>query len=96
MRGDYARQLDALFARFPREQVLLLRNDDLRATPARVVARACGFLGVSPPDADASYAPVFTGDYPRLPRGSLRWRLLRWWFRRELAAMRERYNLRFD
>ncbi len=96
MRSDYARQLDALFARFPRDQVLLLRSDDLRATPARVVADICEFLGVPAANAGATYAPVFTGDYPRIPRGSLRWRLLRWWFRRELAAMRERHDLRFD
>ena len=96
MRGDYARQLDALFARFQREQVLLLRSDDLRATPALVVAQVCGFLSVPAPATDATYAPVFSGDYPPIPRGSLRWRLLRWWFRRELATMRERYQLRFD
>lgn len=95
-RGDYASQLDALYARFPREQVLLLRSDALQATPALVVARACEFLGVPAPSADIGYAPVFTGNYPRIPRGSLRWRLLRWWFRRELRAMRERYEIRFD
>lgn len=95
-RGDYAGQLDALFAHFPREQVLLLRSDELRATPSTVVARACEFLSVSPPNADTVYAPVFTGDYPRIPRGSVRWRLLRWWFRRELAAMDERFQLHFD
>ena len=95
-RGDYASQLDALFARFPRQQVLLLRSDELRATPAIVVARVCAFLGIAPPAQDVVYAPVFTGDYAPIPRGSLRWRLLRWWFRRELRAMRERYGLRFD
>ncbi len=95
-RGDYARQLEDLFAHFPRDQVLLLSSDELLATPARVVARACEFLRVPPPSADATYLPVFTGDYPRIQRGSLRWRLLRWWFRRELGAMRERYGVRFD
>ena len=95
-RGDYAGQLDALFAHFPREQVLLLRSDELRATPSTSVARVCEFLSVSAPNADTVYAPVFTGDYPRIPRGSVRWRLLRWWFRRELAAMGERYALHFN
>ena len=95
-RGDYACQLDHLFAHFPREQVLLLRSDALRSAPATVVTQACAFLGVPPPAEDLVYAPVFTGDYPRIPRNGLRWRLLRWWFRRELAAMRERYDLRFD
>lgn len=95
-RGDYASQLDLLFASFPREQVLIVRSDELQATPAAVVTRACTFLGVAPPDADATYPPVFKGAYPRIPRGSLRWRLLRWWFRRELQAMRERHALTFD
>lgn len=95
-RGDYASQLDALYSHFPHEQVLLLRSDDLRATPSAVVARTCEFLGVPAPSADSPYAPVFIGDYPHIPRGSLRWRWLRWWFRRELHAMRERYDLRFE
>lgn len=96
MRGDYAAQLDVLFAHFPREQVLLLRSDALQSATPTVVSRACEFLGVSSPAPNQTYAPVFTGDYPRIPRGSLRWRLLRWWFRRELRTMRERYGLRFD
>jgi hypothetical protein len=95
-RGDYARQLDVLFAHFPRSQVLLLRSDELLASPHAVVARACDFLGVDVANAGEDYAPVFAANYARVPRGSLRWRLLRWWFRRELRAMRERYDLRFD
>lgn len=95
-RGDYAAQLDALFARFPREQVLLLRSEDLRASPDATLSRVCDFLGMQAPVAGADYAPVFAGDYPRIPRNSLRGRLLRWWFRRELRAMRERYGLRFN
>jgi hypothetical protein len=95
-RGDYALQLDTLFAHFPRSQVLLLRTDALLAAPAAVVAEACAFLGVPAPGSDRTYEPAFTGDYRPIPRGGLRWRLLRWWFRRELGAMRERYSLRFD
>ena len=95
-RGDYAGQLDTLFAHFPRDQVLLLRSDALQSAAAATVSRACAFLGLPPPPPEQTYAPVFIGDYPRIPRGSLRWRLLRWWFRRELAAMRGRYGLRFN
>ena len=95
-RGDYAGQLDTLFVHFPRNQVLLLRSDALHSAPAATVSRACEFLGIPPPVPDQGYAPEFIGDYPRIPHGSLRWRLLRWWFRRELTAMRERYGLCFD
>lgn len=79
-RGDYARQLDCLFAHFPRTQVLLIDNAELRAEPAACLHRVHAFLGVEvvpPPD----FAPVFAGDY-RVPgrfalgRLLLRWRLL--------------------
>ncbi len=95
-RGDYANQLDKLFAHFPYEQVLLLRSEALHSDTSAVVSRVCEFLEIPPPSLDEKFEPVFTGDYPRIPRGGMRWRVLRWWFRRELAAMRERYGLRFD
>jgi hypothetical protein len=94
LRGDYARQLDVLYAHFPREQVLLLRSERLREQPAACVAEACAFLGVEPPVANASYPPVFVGDYPppsRWTRG-----LLRWLLRRERRALRDRYGIAFD
>ena len=64
LRGDYASQLDALHARFPHAQVLVLMSDDLRRDPATTVRRVCDFLGV-PPQAEA-LAPerVFEGAYP--------------------------------
>ena len=94
LRGDYARQLDVLYSHFPREQVLLLRSDRLREQPAACVREACAFLGVEPPAADASYPPVFVGDYPapgRWTRG-----LLRWLLRHERRALRTRYGIAFD
>ena len=48
-RGFYAAQIDHLFRLFPREQVLVLRAEDLRADPTPVLHRVRSFLGV--PDA---------------------------------------------
>jgi hypothetical protein len=93
LRGDYARQLDALYAHFPREQVLLLRSECLREQPAACMRAACTFLGIEAPAADAVYPPVFVGDYPAPGRATLR--VLRWLMRNELRDMRTRYGIRF-
>lgn len=47
-RGFYGEQMARLLEFFPREQVLALRSDDLRAEPAATVARVRGFLGLGP------------------------------------------------
>ena len=96
LRGDYARQLDALYAQFPREQVLLLSSRELRDNPTGSVRKVCGFLGIEPLPGSVLAETVFTGDYPRPARNSLRMRLLRWLLRRELRDMRERYGVEFD
>lgn len=96
LRGDYARQLDALYARFPREQVLLLFNRELREDPTATLRKACNFLGVDPIAGDLQPERVFVGEYTALPRGALRMRLLRWLMRHELRAMRTRHGIRFD
>ena len=95
-RGDYARQLDVLYAHFPRDQVLLLRSEHLRSDPEACVGDACSFLGVAPPAAGTAYEPVFVGDYRPASPGSPGTRLLRWLMRRELRDMRERYGIAFD
>ena len=95
-RGDYARQLDVLYAHFPREQVLLLRSERLRVDPDACVREACSFLGVPPPAPGTAYEPVFVGDYPPVSPDALDSRLLRWLMRRELRAMRERHDIVFD
>jgi hypothetical protein len=48
-RGFYGDQVERLFALFPRQQVLLLQADDLRADPQGVLARLNRFLGAPPP-----------------------------------------------
>ena len=94
-RGDYARQLDVLYAHFPRDRVLLMRSERLRSDPETCVREACAFLGVAPPAPGKAYPPVFVGDYPPAsPRAPVS-RCLRWLMRRELRAMRERYGIDF-
>lgn len=46
-RGFYMRQLRNIWRHFPREQVLVLKNDDLRSRPQDTVDRVCTFLGVA-------------------------------------------------
>lgn len=96
LRGDYARQLDALYARFPREQVLVLLSRDLRDDPTGTLRRVCGFLGIAPLPGHVPPAAVFAGDYTPLPPRSLRMRMLRWLMRDELRAMRDRHGIRFE
>ena len=52
-RGFYGEQLEQLFGLFPREQVLLLRAEDLRADPAPPLAAARRFLQLPPAPAPA-------------------------------------------
>jgi hypothetical protein len=53
-RGFYGEQLERLFAGFPREQVLILRAEDLKRDPAPTLGRVRRFLGL--PDAPAPAA----------------------------------------
>jgi len=90
-RGRYARQLDTLFAHFPRTQVLLLRSSDLLREPGAVLARTLAFLGVPP--APIAVERSFVGGYPapsRLDPGRL---LLRWRLRGEVRRLRQRHGV---
>lgn len=92
-RGDYARQLDALYRHFPAGQVLVLKTAELEADPVATLARVFDFLDVGPPPAPPAARRVFAGDYPRIERDSLRWRLLCRLLRREIEDLRERYDI---
>jgi hypothetical protein len=59
-RGFYGEQLERLFGLFPREQVLLLRAEDLRADAAAALASVRRFLG-SPPGAAPIARDVHVG-----------------------------------
>jgi hypothetical protein len=47
-RGFYGEQLERVFGLFPREQVLILRAEDLRAEPAAALAAVRSFLDLPP------------------------------------------------
>ena len=47
-RGDYAPQLERWFELFPREQLLIVRSEDLYRRGAETFARVAGFLGIEP------------------------------------------------
>lgn len=46
--GRYAEQLARYFDCFPREQIMILGSDELRADGSATLARVCRFLGVGP------------------------------------------------
>lgn len=52
-RGFYAEQLERLFALFPREQVLILRAEELRTDPAATLAAVRRFLQLPAAEAPA-------------------------------------------
>jgi hypothetical protein len=47
-RGFYGEQMARLYGLFPREQVLAIRAEDLRADPGGTLARVRSFLGLAP------------------------------------------------
>ncbi|HEX3367744.1 sulfotransferase family protein [Phenylobacterium sp.] len=52
-RGFYGEQMARLYGLFPRDQVLVLRAEDLRADPGPVLERLRAFLGLAPSAAPA-------------------------------------------
>lgn len=65
-RGFYAEQVERLFGLFPREQVLVLSSEKLRAEPAETLGAVRAFLGLtaaSPPAPRESHVGRET-DYP--------------------------------
>jgi hypothetical protein len=47
-RGEYARQLERWFGIFPREQILVIRSEDLYERTAEAFARVADFLTINP------------------------------------------------
>ncbi len=62
-RGRYAEQLDRWLAQFPREQLLVLSNDELAVQPEETYGRVLEFLGARPHRLE-SYPRVYDRDYP--------------------------------
>ena len=77
-RGFYGAQLARALTLFPREQMLLLRSEDLDNRPDETLARICRFVGAPPPEGrvtprrelvakDIDYgAPISTADREHL------------------------------
>ena len=92
-RGDYARQLDVLYAHFPREQVLVLRNEELAASPHAVLERVWAFLGLPAPAVAPVFSRVFEGSQGPLPRTTPVWRLLSLLLAGRMRQAAERYGI---
>ena len=61
-RGFYSEQLERLWQHFPREQTLILRNEELRDRPRETLDRVCSFLGV-PPLAEVKHREALASSY---------------------------------
>lgn len=92
-RSDYARQLDALYAHFPRQQVLLLRNEALAQKPEKTLQQIWDFLDVEPVAKQDNYERVFEGGYEALDRGGWRFKLMSWLMAPEMHRARLRHGL---
>jgi hypothetical protein len=85
-RGLYAGQITRLFAHFPPEQCLILRNEDLRDAHAETLARIHQFLGVCTQEAPTPKT-VHSRSYPAISP-PLRW-VLRQVFRRDIRKLEQ-------
>jgi hypothetical protein len=47
-RGEYAQQLERWFGVFPREQILVVRSEDLYERRAETFVRVANFLAINP------------------------------------------------
>lgn len=96
LRGDYARQLDALYRHFDRGQVLVLRSDEFRERPQALLERVYAHLGLPGPVRLPQRTHVFAGNYAALSSRGITWRVARWLLRRELRDFSENHELVLD
>jgi hypothetical protein len=96
LRGDYARQLDALYRHFPREQVLLLRSDAFRHSPQEIMARVYAHLGLAGPVRLPARTEAFAGDYTPPSGGSPTMTVARWLLRAERRRLRRGHGIVFE
>lgn len=89
-RGFYGEQMERLFGLFPREQVLVLKAEDLRADPAATLAQVRAFVGApeGPPPRPRDVHVGREMDYPsELTDADVA--LLRRLYARDMARLRE-------
>lgn len=60
-RGRYLEQLERYWAHFPRENLLVLRAEDLFEDPAGLLAGLCDFLGLDRPAGGGDFRPANVG-----------------------------------
>ncbi|MDE3073336.1 MAG: sulfotransferase [Pseudomonadota bacterium] len=96
LRGDYARQLDALYRHFPRGQVLVLRSDAFRRQPGETMARVYAHLDLAGPVRLPDRTEMFAGDYAPPSRGSPTMAVARWLLRGERRRLRRQHGIAFD
>jgi hypothetical protein len=89
-RGRYLCQLQRMWAAFPREQVLILRTEDLRTDPQATVGRVCDFLGVPRMPVETPKS-VHDGVYAA-PMGQRERRFLQAAFEQEIADLERALN----
>ena len=65
--GLYGEQIRRYLERFPREQLLFIRYQDLNRDPARVIGQTCEFLGLDPEIGGAPPARVNAAQTYRVP-----------------------------
>lgn len=66
-RGFYARQITRLFERFPPENCLILRSEELKEQHGPTLVRVCAFLGVSTdhiPSPEQVHVRAYTASIP--------------------------------
>lgn len=96
LRGDYAQQLDALYRHFPTEQVLLLRSERFRQSPAAVLQRAYAHLDLAGPVTLPERTELFAGQYAAPSRTGITWKLASWLLRKEQRSLQRRYGAMLD
>ncbi|MGE4482664.1 sulfotransferase domain-containing protein [Acidocella sp.] len=95
-RGFYAEQLDRVFDFFPREQVLLLRQTDLKTRHGETLNQICDFLRIARFETPPKHEIVFSHENtPRAPMAPEDARYLRNLYTEDALKLRDKYGITF-
>lgn len=64
-RGRYSEQIEKLYEHFPKEQVLILHNEDLKYSHKKTLNRVYEFLSVERPQKYPKARQIFAGNYKK-------------------------------
>ncbi len=84
-RGFYLEQLERIFRYFPRSQVLILRSEEIKSNPQRILDRICQFLDVSRLQLDIAVAECVVPYLARI--GMTEWQYLHRLFENEIRSL---------